>query len=286
MLADWETNTVLISDLLSQRHPKIVRRLETALAKQEIPLIVVPGTADIWIRDAAPIQVDERRFTQFCYSPDYLRDDDEDLITRPEVFRKLKLAQRSTRSKLIMDGGNIVGTRGVAIVTDKVFTENSDRSRSEVRDELQRGLQIERIIVIPKEPFDRVGHADGMVRFVAEKQVVISDYRSVAPRLAERLEKVLMAHGLSFVRLPYVPELRRRNGIPSAVGNYVNFLRVGNLILVPAYGLPEDKVAGDILAKLLPYCRVVSLSCRSLAEEGGVLNCVSWTIQQSGNTPK
>jgi agmatine deiminase len=283
MLADWETNTVLISDLLSQRHRELARQLETTLAAHEIPLMIVPGTADIWIRDAAPIQVDERRFTQFCYSPDYLRDGDEDLITKPEVFRKLKLARRSMRSKLIMDGGNIVGTRGVAIVTDKVFTENSDQSRSEVRDELQRGLQIERIIVIPKEPFDRFGHSDGMVRFVAEKQVVISDYRSVAPRLAERLEATLIASDLPFVRLPYVPELRIRNGIPSAVGNYVNFLRVGNLILVPAYGLREDKVASDIFSVLLPHCRVVPLSCRSLAEEGGVLNCASWTILQSSN---
>ncbi len=283
MLADWETNTVLISDLLSQRHRELSRQLETTLAEHEIPLMIVPGTADIWIRDAAPIQVDERRFTQFCYTPNYLRNGYEHLITRPEVFRKLKLSQRSKRSKLIVDGGNIVGTRFVAIVTDKVFTENSDRSRSEIRDELQRGLQIERIIVIPKEPFDRVGHADGMVRFVTENQVVISDYRSVDPRLAERLEEVLSANALPFVRLPYVPESRLRGGIPSAVGNYVNFLRVGNVILVPAYGLPEDNVAGDILTNLLPHCRVAPLSCRTLAEEGGVLNCASWTIQKSSN---
>jgi len=64
MLADWETNTVLISDLLHQRHPEIVRRLEAILVEQEIPSIVVPGTSDIWIRDAAPVQVDERHFTQ------------------------------------------------------------------------------------------------------------------------------------------------------------------------------------------------------------------------------
>ncbi len=285
MLADWETNTVLISDLLPQRYPEIFRQWEAALVEQEIPLIVVPGTADIWIRDAAPIQVDERRFTQFCYTPDYLRDGYEHLITRPEIFRKLKLATRSKRSKLIVDGGNIVGTRSVAIVTDKIFKENSDRSRSEIRAELQRDLQVERLIVIPKEPYDKVGHADGMVRFVTENQIVISDYRRSEPRLAERLEKVLMANNLPFVRLPYVPEYRLRNGIPSAVGNYVNFLRVGNVILVPAYELPEDQVALDLLRNLLPHCRVVPLSCRSLAEDGGVLNCASWTIQQSSHRP-
>jgi agmatine deiminase len=259
------------------------RRWEAVLVEQKIPLIVVPRTADIWIRDAAPIQVDERHFTQFRYCPDYLRNGDEDLITKPEVFRKLKLFKRSTRSKLIMDGGNIVGTRTVAIVTDKVFKENSDRNRSEIRAELQRELQVERLIVIPKEPFDRVGHADGMVRFVTEHQIVISDYRGVDSRFAERLEKVLMANDLSFVRLPYVPELRVRNGIPSAVGNYANYLRVGNVILVPAYGLPEDKDAADILTNMLPQCCVVPLACRSLAVEGGVMNCASWTIQQSSN---
>ncbi len=283
MLADWETNTVLISDLLPQRYLEIVRQWEAALVEQEIPLIVVFGTADIWIRDAAPIQVNERHFTQFRYRPNYLLNGDEDLITKPEVFRRLKLFKRSTRSKLIMDGGNIVGTRSVAIVTDKLFKENSDRNRSEIRAELQRELQVERLIVIPKEPFDRVGHADGMVRFVTEHQIVISDYRGVDSGFAERLEKVLMANALPFVRLPYVPELRIRNGIPSAVGNYANYLRVGNVILLPAYGLPEDKVAWDILTNLLPHCRVVPLSCRNLAEDGGVLNCASWTILQTSN---
>lgn len=70
----------------------------------------------------------------------------------------------------------------------------------------------------------------------------------------------------------------RRGGIPSAVGLYINYLRVGNTVVLPAYGRPEDEAALQKVQQVLPDANVFQVPCRQLAEEGGVLNCISWTI--------
>lgn len=277
MIPDWEADTVVISDVMPERHPEIVHRLKEVLGEHHIPLTSVAGMADVWIRDAAPVQVDDDRFIQFRYWPDYLRGGYEQLITGPEAFQKIDFFRRAEKSDVILDGGNIVGTHSVAIVTDKVFRENPNWSRNELRVELRNVLQVHSLIVIPKEPYDHIGHSDGMVRFVADGVALVNDYWSLDSHFATRLERVLKASGLQTSPLPYVPENVVRDGIHSAVGNYVNFLRVGDLIVVPAYGIPEDDAARAIVAKQLREAHVVSLPCRELAEAGGVLNCAIWT---------
>lgn len=279
MVPDWKTNTVLISDTLPSRHPEIVRQLETILQQHRIPLVIVPGTADIWIRDAAPVQVNYGEFVQFIYRPDYLRDGYEHLITGSEVFSGFPFINEVERSELVIDGGNIVGVPGTAILTDKVFRENPDRSRSEIEDELRRLLRVERLIFIPKEPYDPIGHVDGMVRFINDTTLVVNDYSTVDPNFGNRFRASLERRRLEIELLPYQPERRRFDGIESAAGNYVNYLRVGNLIVVPSYGMPDDGEAVQTLDRLCPEATVVPVPCLNLAREGGVLQCVTWTVR-------
>lgn len=80
------------------------------------------------------------------------------------------------------------------------------------------------------------------------------------------------------MEIPYRPEGGCRGGIPSAFGNYVNFLRVRGLVVLPSYGLPEDELARKIIADLLPTTDVCILDCAELSREGGVLNCATWTV--------
>jgi agmatine deiminase len=109
--------------------------------------------------------------------------------------------------------------------------------------------------------------------------VIVNDYREILPDFGERLEAVLRRRGLAVERLPHFQVNERHNGISSAAGNYVNFLQVGRLVVVPAYGVPQDDLAWRTLERLLPGARVVPLRCEGLAREGGVLNCVSWGVR-------
>ena len=117
------------------------------------------------------------------------------------------------------------------------------------------------------------------VRFLDEDRVVVNDDRESDPGYCGRREAVLRRHGLAVERLTYFQTDEEHDGLPSAAGCYVNFLRVGGLVVVPAYGVPQDDLACRTLERLLPGATVVPLRCEGLAREGGVLNCVAWTVR-------
>jgi agmatine deiminase len=254
MVVDGERNFVYVSDLLAGRFPSIYEGLERILGEHGIGFGVVGGTKDIWIRDYAPIQVDENgSFVLFQYFPDYLRDEHRHLITDADgMFTSLPGVRSCEVSGIVLDGGNVVRHRDKAIVTDKVFPENRGIGPVELRQELRRLLRVETLVEIPVEPGDEVGHADGVVRFVDGSTVVINDYRRVDVAYRRVLRRKLGAAGLNMVEIAYCPDLDASTDIPSAVGNYVNYLQVGGLLVVSSYGQEEDLMAREALSRVFP----------------------------------
>jgi agmatine/peptidylarginine deiminase len=60
---------------------------------------------------------------------------------------------------------------------------------------------------------------------------------------------------------------------------YINYLQVGNLVLVPQLGIPEDEQALERICKVLPNCKVVGIPALEAVRKGGALNCISWNIK-------
>jgi len=236
------------------------------------------GTADIWIRDYAAVQISKRRFVKFRYYPEYLRGNYEHLITGDEVLEQVRDLGAFARSEIILDGGNVVASTRSVVLTERAFRENRIRCYQEFRARLESLFHTDKCMFIPSLPKDIISHSDGVIRFLADDLVAVNDYSGVDPDYGRRLLRVLAQAKLATVRLPY--SLRRRSDteISSAVGNYVNFLRVGPLILVPAYGARQDDEACRVLEKACPRATVVPVKCTRLAKQGGALNCISWTI--------
>ena len=276
MIPDWETNQLFLSDRLEDTFPALVARLRSVL--NGVTIDIIPGTSDIWCRDYMPIQLAENNFCQFRYNPDYLRDH-QHLVTPPDKCR-LPFMVDCRQEPIVLDGGNAVASRTRVILTEKIYKENPSIERPRLRTMLEKLFQAE-CIFIPKEPFDPVGHSDGVVRFVAEDRVLINDYSGVDPGYGKRLRSLLENKGLEVETLPMFEEKgRRRPGdLPSAVGIYINYLRVGDVVVLPAYDRPEDEAALEKVRAVMPAARVFQLPCRALAEKGGVLNCISWAIK-------
>jgi agmatine deiminase len=278
MIPDSETNAVFFSDLFPKRHPELAANLLRILKDARVKTALVPGTRDIWYRDYMPVQVGPGRFVQFTYRPDYLVGKYEHLITPPEVAEGLSCIKECVRSDIVLDGGNVVRWTDRAILTDKVYRENRRCAPERLGRRLREQLEVEKIIVIPREPYDRIGHADGVVRFIDGRTVFVNDYAAM-PAYRKRLHAALRQAGLEWQKMPYRPTENQTDGIPSAVGNYINFLQVGRTILMPVYGQKEDEAAARGLERAFPAGRVILLPCGQLAREGGILNCVSWTIK-------
>lgn len=274
MVMQLTNELVYISDRLPALHPAIVADLRSSLGSR---LRMISGTQDIWCRDFMPIQLGPDRFVQFRYAPDYLKDDPQ--LRTDDGARLLDLAKDAVRSRLFVDGGNVVRLGHTAILTDKVFSENPRFSRRRVEDELRRVLEVDRLVIIPTDPEDPIGHADGMVRFVDETTVLVSDYRQLDRAFADGLDKALAS--FEIIPFPFCPtdEPGEDPEIPPAIGVYINFLQTEEIIFCPTFGLREDEQALDILRRCFPSRTIVPVRSNKLAMDGGVLNCATWDVR-------
>ncbi len=268
--------SVFVSDLLRRRHAAIVASLRQALGQD---LGVIPNTKDIWCRDYMPVEIGPGRYVQFQYRPAYLKGCPQ---LRTENAGALLRLRNCKSSRLVIDGGNIVGYGGTAILTNRVYQDNPRVGRAALRRRLCEELEIKKLIVVPTEPGDILGHADGVLRFVDERTMVVNDYRMVAPAYGQAIEAVLRRHGFATVRCPYKPSNAvGPDGIPSAVGVYINFLQTKRVVFCSIFGQKADDRALRLLEEVFPKLRVVPINCRELADCGGVLNCVTWNIREA-----
>lgn len=283
MIVDHEANVVYVADTLERKFSDVHSGLRTILERHGIPLRVIPGTKDIWCRDYMPIQVAEDRFVQFRYKPDYLGGRYKSLRRDGEIGPTMPFVRSCERSEIVLDGGNVVRWNDAAILTDKIYAENPRWGRKGLEEELRQVLGAHRLIVIPKEPEDVVGHSDGVVRFLDGGTVLVNAYRNVDETYRRLLHWRLSAAGMRIVELPYEPVGGAPRDIPSAVGNYLNFLHVGTVIVFPTYGKEADEKARGILRTTFLGFHLLTLESRRLAAEGGVLNCICWTVRDSGD---
>ena len=277
MLTDRLTNTVYFSSLLPEKCPILNAHLVDALQKHSVPYAYLSGTKDIWCRDYMPIQVGVERFVFFKYTPDYLQDKAGLKIqTNPEaVFQNesnnlKELLQQSSTINLVLDGGNVVKCDDVVVMTDKVFVENKDKFPAEVERILKDAFQCE-ILFIPWDG-DMCGHSDGIVHYAGNNRIIITNYKDFSRYYYYRYLKILEK---KFEVIPLKYKTKRLHARSWA---YINFLQIGNLVLVPQLGVEEDHQAIGQIKKALPDCEIIGIPALEAVRRGGALNCISWNI--------
>lgn len=278
MIPPSSTNTLFVSSKL-QRRKIFFEQLSNWAAKRKIELHLLENTKDIWCRDYMPVQLKKNLFVQFQYTPSYLNKYPK-LRTNPnDVTAKLNL--KIIESPLIVDGGNVICNHNTVIMTEKVFSENKKRfTKRQVIYQLKKVFDTDRIIFIPVEAGDTFGHADGMIRFVNSSRVLISLTPSVNSKAVVEIVKRIEKFGLRFVPLVCKQSDRKNSfGDYHATGNYVNFLEIGNHILLPQFGIAEDKEMLRQIKYIFRKREISTIDCRRLAHGGGVLNCCTWSIK-------
>lgn len=232
--------------------------------------------------DYMPVQTRQDEFIQFRYEPDYLMDTPENKATISDVSAICKaLKIKPIKSDLNLDGSNISKWTDRVILCEKVFRENSNLTEDEVFEELMDYLNIEeeKLHFVPEDELDFTGHADGMVRFVDDRTLLVNDYAQKDEEFRNLFLDAIETTGLDVIVLPYTPE--NDPTLVSAVGLYLNYLEMEQAVIVPVFNLPADKQAVEILTELFHDKKVVALECTELARQGGILNGISWNILQA-----
>ena len=292
MITDNKTNFLYLANSLKQKFPDFYSSLSKILRDCNIDFSLLPNTKDVWAVDYMPVQVNSNRYVQFVYNPDYLRMSQKWQKTISNVDAICdEIGISREHSNIILDGGNVIKNEGTVIMCDKVFRENPRIDRAELITQLHELFEVEKLVFIPQDPEDFTGHADGMVRFIDDKTVIVNNYREhYRPLFQKEFRASLKKAGLEYIELTYGPD---ETSTESAKGLYINFLEIGNTVIVPTFGIhdlsnrwgikdecADDECAVTLLEHLFQGHNIKVLDCNEIAPHGGLLNCISWKIMK------
>ena len=277
MIPDNQTNFLYLADILQKKYSNFFSQFEKVLNDCNINFQLLPQTKDVWAVDYMPVQIEKDNFVQFVYNPDYLRDTVKWSKTISDVDVICKAINLSPKkSNIILDGGNVTRTTDKVILCDKIFTENPTIKETDLIKELQVLFQVDKLIFIPTHPIDFTGHADGMVRFYDSDTVLINDYSKEDLNFQLRFRLALHNAGLNYIEIPYNPYDNKKDD--HANGEYINFLQMQQAIIIPTFGIKEDDAVVKQFEQLFAGQTIATVDGNDLANDGGILNCITWNI--------
>lgn len=292
MIHDCQTNEVYFSPWLKDKkdgHPDFYQKLINLLRGIGIETKELKHTRDYWARDYMPIQLGKNEFLKYRYYPDYLvksknPEDIETITDCTKVLQGMGIYCRST--KLIIDGGNMVICGPYIVMTDKVFAENGYEKNDQVFINKLESELGHPIIIIPwtmhgdfhEEETDKYGHSDGFLKWCGENRILMGNHGDEYPQEACAIRTILESFGFE------VTEMRFKDKVKTPCTDlnwaYINFLQVGNQIILPKFNIEEDEIAARYVQNAFEECEIHQIEMTDIAKEGGALHCISWNIQK------
>ena len=255
-------------------------------------------TDRVWTRDSGPtflLGPDDKKavldwhFNAWAKYPDWKNDDQI-----PARVAKLLDVPRwqpvSGAHRLVLEGGSIdVNGQGLLLTTEECLlsdeqARNPDVGREELETAFADYLGIRKTLWLGRGIVgdDTHGHVDDLARFVGVRTIVAvretrhdDDNYDLLEENWERLQGATDFDGrkLEIVPLP-MPEPLYFDGqrLPAS---YANFYIANNVVLVPTFNDPHDRVALGTLSDLFPGRKVVGIHAVDLIWGLGTLHCMT-----------
>jgi len=301
LLAAHEFVHILVEDAKSEQRAAGI--LERAGANLDQVSFHLWPTNRSWTRDSGPIFVRNAegqvaitnwRFNAWAKYTDWPLDDQvpgrvAELLRLPEWQPTVELEDGSAR-RLVLEGGSIdTNGAGILLTTEEcllsdVQQRNPGVSCSQLEQAFHGFLGIDQVVWLNCgiAGDDTHGHVDDIARFVAPATIVTAVEPDTADPnhapLAEnraRLKAARTLDGKQFeiVELPMPrPVIFRGQRLPAS---YANFYVANELVLVPTFHDPNDRVALGILGELFRDRQVVGIHCVDMILGFGSLHCLS-----------
>jgi agmatine/peptidylarginine deiminase len=250
------------------------RRTRRELAK-EIPddILLEAPMRDIWTRDFLPVRPDHPVLFRYAAAAQSGKQADADWVQAGFLrFAKCHgLAFR--RAPWILDGGNVVDNGAdKAIVTDRFLADNG-LGREEAITLLREQLEVEQVAILPADPEDALGHADGMAAFIASNTVAITRGDGGAHEtILRELREAFPGVGIVEIETEYDGEaFDPRYG--SARGIHVNAIVTDRYLYLPVFGMATDAPALTAI-RAASDREVVAVDASKVARLGGSVRCL------------
>ncbi len=250
------------------------------------------GFGDIWLRDTAPIFVQDQKghtasssFLFNGWGGKYVLDHDAGVSAAIAKLAKFP----SKHFPWVLEGGSVeVDGLGTCLTTRQCLL-NPNRNPGMTEKEIETGLA--EALGITKTLWLRDGllndhtdgHIDTIARFVRPGTVICMEpsgkddpNTAVLNDIRNDLSKMTDARGkkLEVITVPSPGQVTNQDGDILAA-SYVNFYISNRTVVVPNYGSPQDAAAVALIAKLFPERRTVGRSAKAILSGGGAFHCIT-----------
>ncbi len=247
---------------------------------------------DSWIRDNGPIFVRDDggrvAIVKFQFNawggkyPPFEKDS-----RAPEAIAN-SLHMRHFVAPMVLEGGSIsVDGEGTLLTTEQCLL-NKNRNPQLSKDQIERTLSdylgVRKVVWLARGVEEDItdGHVDGVAAFAGPHLVVAShtndekdpNFANLRENLA-RLESATDSKGRSLEIIRVIqPRPRSVDGLHITPG-YTNHYVANGGVVVPIYGIPEDKEALETIRTAYPDRTVVGVNCCYIEIGGGAVHCIT-----------
>ena len=273
--------------------------LEAHGVRENFRLHVVPNDR-VWVRDSGATGVLRQdgslewvnwRFNAWAKYDNYERDAEVGAaMARVTGAPLVQPVRADGGGRLVLEGGAIeTDGAGTMLVTEEcllspIQERNPGLDREGYERAFRESLGIRHTIWLGEGCVgdDTHGHVDDIARFVAPDVIVLAYEEDPADdenhrRSADNMRRLELAGAergaLKVVKLPY-PRAVEMHGerLPAS---YANFYIANGVVIVPTFNDPNDRIALNTLAGLMPDREVVGIHAVDLVWGLGTLHCLS-----------
>lgn len=273
---------------------------------------------DAWARDNCPIfvtngermRVVDFRFNAWGGDVDglYSNYKNDDALTKNLAK---KFSQEVYRlEEFILEGGSIhVDGEGTCLVTKACLLSegrNPELNQLEIEETLKIYLGVNKVIWLDNGIYqdETNEHVDNMACFIKPGVIALAwtnDKKDPQYKNSSQAFKTLSnetdAKGRHFeiikikVPKPIYMTKKESKGITAGTHNakarnegdrlaasYINFYQGEKFVILPAFGVPEDKLAKDQLEKLYPNKEIIQINTKEILLGGGNVHCITMQI--------
>jgi agmatine deiminase len=258
---------------------------------------IVP-TDRVWLRDSAPtgtvgdgrVVLVDWSFNGWAKYDNWKRDREiGKAIARITSLERLE-PRRASGERIVLEGGGIeVNGEGLMLVTEEwllsnVQVRNPGMTRSDYERVFADWLGVTRTIWLGEGCVgdDTHGHVDDVARFVSADTIVVAveedprdDNHERSTDNLKRLEHAArdLHRPLRLVTLPFPrPVVMNGERLPAS---YANFYVANGVVIVPTFNDPNDRLALNTLASVMPTRHVVGIHAVDLVWGLGTLHCLT-----------
>jgi agmatine deiminase len=205
--------------------------------------------------------------------------------------RRVEPARADGKGRVVLEGGGIeTNGDGVMLVTEEwllsdVQVRNPGFTRDDYEQLFAEWLGIRHTIWLGEGCVgdDTHGHIDDIARFVDRNTIVLAvehdPHDQNHARSIDNLKRLEHASRISgigplrIVTLPFPrPVMMKGERLPAS---YANFYIANGVVLVPTFNDPNDRIALNAIAELMPSHRVVGIHAVDLVWGLGTLHCLT-----------